>query len=256
MSAASCRTLALTLIATASLALNTPVRAADVQSPYSDRADIAQYLSADPQAEIAAARSAAPHAVSDQAEILVLGRDGFAPAVHGNNGFVCYVGRSWEKDFRDPEFWNPKVRTPQCWNAAAARSLLPRYLERTRWVLAGATREELATRSKAAWIAHRFGPPEPQSMAFMMSKDQYIADPSGGGQARWYPHVMFFVQTDADSTWGANTPGSPIFASTSADEPLTTFFVVVPRWADGSLGPYVEPVPAPPASGADGQHRH
>ncbi len=256
MKPATCQMVRLALIATASLALDAPVRAADAQAPYADRGELVQYLSADPMAEIAAARSAAPHAVSDQAEILVLNRDGFVPAVHGTNGFVCYVGRSWEKDFRDPEFWNPKVRTPQCWNAAAAGSLLPRYLERTRWVLAGVAREDMAARSKAAWATHRFDPPAQQSMAFMMSKDQYISDPSGGGQARWYPHVMFFVSTDADSTWGANAPGSPIFASTSADDPVTTFFVVVPRWSDGSLGPYVEPAPTAPASGVDGQHRH
>jgi hypothetical protein len=35
------------------------------------------------------------------------------------NGFVCIVERSWTSA-PDPDFWNPKVRTPICFNAAAA----------------------------------------------------------------------------------------------------------------------------------------
>ncbi|HVA56997.1 MAG: hypothetical protein WBQ26_00860 [Gemmatimonadaceae bacterium] len=53
------------------------------------------------------------------AEILVFGATGYETAVRGSNGFVCFVGRSWAQEFGAPEFWNPKIRTPQCWNAAA-----------------------------------------------------------------------------------------------------------------------------------------
>jgi hypothetical protein len=36
----------------------------------------------------------------------------------------------------DPDFWNPKFRAPICFNPAAARTVLPAYLERTKWALA------------------------------------------------------------------------------------------------------------------------
>ncbi len=209
------------------------------KAPYPEMAPAQQYMPASRAAEIAMARSAAPAAVSDKAEILVLGAHGYETAVKGSNGFVCYVERSWAKDFDQPEFWNPKIRTPQCWNAAAASSVLPNYLKRTQWVLAGVSKEEMLGRTKAALAAHEIGLPAPGSMAYMMSKEQYINDPQPGAESRWYPHVMFFVPATEASTWGANGRGGPIYSTTSNVEPITTFFVVAPRWSDGSLGPYV-----------------
>jgi len=230
------------LILALCLGVISPLLAGAGRDPYPDRAPLKQYLPASQAAEIVLARSAAPAGISDKAEILVLGVHGFETAVHGNNGFVCYVGRSWEKDFGDPEFWNQNVRTPQCWNAAAVNSVLPIYLKRAQWVLAGVSKEEMAARTKAAWTAHEFGPPAPQSVAFMMSKDQYISDPTPGVEAHWYPHVMFFVPATEDSKWGANVRGGPIFANTSEAEPITTFFMVAPKWSDGTLGPYVQTI--------------
>lgn len=215
-----------------------PTPTAAAQGPYPNMAPLARYLPASPAAEIALARSAAPAAVSDSAEVLVFGAHGYETAVHGGNGFVCFVERSWAQDFDAPEFWNSKIRTPQCWNAAAARSELPDYLERTKWVLAGVSPTEMLARTRAAWADHTFGPPAPQSMAYMMSRDQYIKDPQPGAEARWYPHVMFYLPATKGAAWGANVRGGPVFSTTSDAEPITTFFVVVPRWSDGSAGPY------------------
>ena len=220
-----------------------PVSSQTPQTPYPVMAPHEQYLPSSQAAEIALARSAGPAMVSDKAEILVLGAHGYETAVKGSNGFVCFVQRSWGKDFDQPEFWNPKIRTPQCWNAAAASSVLPEHLKRTQWVLAGVSKEEMQARTKAALAAHEIGPPAPGSMAYMMSKEQYINDPQPGSEPRWYPHVMFFVPATEASSWGANGRGGPIFSTTSTVEPITTFFVVAPRWSDGSLGPYV-PLPA------------
>src|SRR6185437_6223058 len=150
-------------------------------------APLTQYLSADQTSEIALARSAAPPSIAAKATVLTLGRQGYETAVKGSNGFVCFVERSWANDFDNGQFWNPRIRTPQCWNAAAARSLLPDYLNRTRWVLAGASRDEMAARTKRGFASHEAGPPAPGSMAYMMSKRQYILDPSPtAGPANWY----------------------------------------------------------------------
>ena len=218
-------------------------QAQNEKKPYPAMAPLDQYLMADRNAEIALARSAGPAAVSEKAEILVLGPHGYETAVQGSNGFVCYVDRPWSHDFDHPEFWNPRVHTPQCWNAAAASSILPEYLRRTQWVLAGVSKEEIEARTKAALAAHEIGSPAPGSMAYMLSKDQYINDPTPGVKARWHPHVMFFVPATEDSKWGANFPGGPIFATTSNVVPITTFFVIAPKWSDGSLGDYI-PDPA------------
>src|SRR5580700_8970099 len=110
----------------------------DAKTPYPNMAPIEQYLMADRSAEIALARSAAPESVSRDAELQVLGRDGFETAVKGKNGFVCIVGRGWTSA-PDSEFWNPKVRVPMCVNAAAARSYLLRLTKITELALAGHT---------------------------------------------------------------------------------------------------------------------
>src|SRR6185312_13777711 len=101
--------------------------------------------------EISLARSAAPPSISDDAEVLMLGPAGYETAAKGKNGFVCLVERSWAAGFGDSEFWNPKNRSPICLNPAAARTVLPPYLELTRWVIAGVPTAELLSRSKAAW---------------------------------------------------------------------------------------------------------
>jgi hypothetical protein len=228
-----------------------PARAGPARAAHLKMAPLARYLAADPASEVALARTAAPAPITDHATMLVLGRQGYETAVKGSNGFVCLVQRSWANDFDNDQFWNPRIRTPQCWNAAAVRSLLPDYLNRTRWVLAGVSRQEMAARTKAEFAGHEAGPPAPGSMAYMMSKRQYIHDPAPGlGPANWYPHVMFFVSATDGSPWGANVPGGPLFCATSDAEPVTTYFLIVPNWSDGTPGPLLTP------SGIPSTHHH
>jgi hypothetical protein len=193
---------------------------------YPAMAPIARYDIADRTAEIALARSAAPASISGSAQILVLGKRGYQTAVKGGNGFVCLVERSWDMNFDSPEFWNPRVRSPQCLNAAGASSVLAGYLERTRWVLAG----ESIARMRARARTQKPLIPAPGSVCYMMSKQGYINDTAAGP---WYSHVMFFgLAKPAD--WGANLPDSPMAADAAAYKPVTVFMVIVQKWSDGS----------------------
>jgi hypothetical protein len=215
-----------------------PAQAGSAGAAYPRMAPLARYLAADRAGEIALARSAAPKSIADHATVLILGRHGYETAVKGSNGFVCLVERSWANDFDDGQFWNPRIRTPQCWNAAGAGWLLPDYLRRTRWVLAGASRKEMAARTRAEFADHEIGPPAPGAINYMLSKQQYIHDPTPAqGPANWYPHVMFFAPAGHHPSWGANAPGGPLFSATSDAEPVTTYFLVVPDWSDGTPGP-------------------
>jgi hypothetical protein len=181
--------------------------------------------------EITLARSAAPPSISNDAEILTLGSESYETAVKGKNGFVCLVMRAWANKFGDGEFWNPKIRSPLCVNAAAAKSVLPVYLERTRWVLSGVSSSEMITRTKAEVAKHSIPDPLPGSMSYMMSKQGYINDDA----YHWYSHVMFFMPRTDGASWGANSPGVPMFSDNDDLPPTTTFFVLVPKWSDGSL---------------------
>src|SRR5258708_5759143 len=82
-------------------------KAEDVRAVYAAMAPLAQYQAGSRAQEIALARSAAPAAISGDAEVQTLGERGYETAVKGKNGFVCMVWRSWAAGFADADFWNP-----------------------------------------------------------------------------------------------------------------------------------------------------
>lgn len=208
--------------------LSTAAMAEQATAPYPKMAPIEQYLM-ERTAEIALARSAAPESISGDAEVMVLGRHGFEPAMQGKNGFVCIVERSWTSA-PDPDFWNPKVRTPICYNPAAARSYLPRNIQRTKLILAGGTEAQVDEAIAAAVDKKELPAMEPGAMCYMMSKQGY----GGDSVKHWPAHLMFFYSQVNPATWGAGLPGSPILAVSDSREHVTTFAIPVQRWSDGT----------------------
>ena len=209
---------------------------APAQTPtatYASMAPLNQYLIADEKAEIALARTAAPPSISDAAEVMVLRRDGYATAVHGANGFVCMVERSWGKSTDDPEFWNSKVRAPHCFNPAAATTFLPIYLKKTKLVLSGKTKAQVHAATTSALESKELPALAPGAMCYMMAKQQYLSD----DDKSWHPHLMFFVSGDAAKSWGANVTGSPVIAANDPEERVTVFMMVAGKWSDGTPGP-------------------
>jgi hypothetical protein len=205
-------------------------RAEDAKHSYPSMAPLVQYQSASPADEIALARSAAPPSISGDAEIMALGAHGYDIAVKGKNGFVCLVERSWSKDFDDPAFWNPRIRAPHCLNAAAARTVLPAYLERTEWVLAGVSQSDMTARIRAEQAANKLVEPPLGAMSYMMSKQQYLGDTGG----HWHSHLMFYIAHADPATWGADLPDSPVVSGRGEFDPYTTFMVPVAKWSDGT----------------------
>jgi hypothetical protein len=206
--------------------------AQEATTRYPEMAPIDQYLMADREAEIALARSAAPEAIARHAEVLALGRQGFATAVKGTNGFVCIVGRSWTSA-ADEDYWDPKVRVPMCLNAAAARSYLLRITVITNLALRGRTPAQVNKAIAAALARKELPPMEPGAMCYMMSKQGY----GGDSHPRWPSHLMFFYSQTDPAIWGANLPGSPIFAVEDPLEQLTQFVIAAPQWSDGTEAP-------------------
>jgi hypothetical protein len=86
------------------------------------------------------------------------------------------VERSWAKGTDDPEFWNPKLRSPNCFNEAAARSISQIYLMKSRLVLAGQSRAQVAHAIAAALDERKLPALAPGAMCYMMSKQQYLND--------------------------------------------------------------------------------
>ena len=138
-------------------------QAQDAKASYPSMAPLDQYLMTDRNAEIAMARSAAPEAISRDADVLVLGRHGYETAVKSKNGFVCVVERGWMSPFDGDaaaNFWNPKLRGPVCFNPPAARSILPMTYKRTEMVLAGQSKAQIIDGIKT-FIKQELPPLEP-----------------------------------------------------------------------------------------------
>jgi len=205
------------------------VHGQDSANPYPNMAPLDQYLM-DRDTEIAMARSAAPASVADGATVMVLGRQGYTNAVPGTNGFLCYVERSWAKSTDDAEFWNPKMRAPNCFNEAAARSIAQIYLMKSQFVLAGQSRAQITQAIAAALDEKKIPALAPGAMCYMMSKQQYLNDQGKS----WHPHLMFYVAGDAAQSWGANLEGSPVIAVNDAEARVTVMMVVVHHWSDGT----------------------
>ena len=218
--------------------------AQDAKVVYPKMAPVEQYLM-DRDAEIALARSAAPDAISHDASVVVLTSRGYETAVHGENGWVCWVGRGWLAMFDHPEFWNPKVRAAECINPPAARSVLPYAYKRTELLLAGSSKQEVIAAIRSAIDKKELPALEQGTVSYMMSKDSYLTDDGGHNG----PHMMFYDAVKDGAAWGANLANSPVLAVNywyiSAEAypqlksfpPLSVFLVGVAKWSDGTPGP-------------------
>jgi hypothetical protein len=194
--------------------------------------DLAPFMIADPVAEVALARTAAPRNITDSATVLVLKRTGFVEAHHGSNGFTCAVLRGFDGGTTDPNFWNSKIRSPVCLNSAASRTVLPGLMKRAEWIMAGVDTTQINARTKQAYAAHEFALPAAGAMAYMLSHQQNL----GGDDPHWMPHLMFYYDRSVPaSAWGAGDGKSPIIDATgAAPSPIMVLLIPVPQWSDGT----------------------
>jgi hypothetical protein len=204
-------------------------QAQEPKTLYPSMAPLDQYMM-ERSAEIDMARSAAPAAISSDAEVMVLGPRGYETAVKGKNGFVCMVERSWTAGIEEPEFWNPKLRGPICFNQAAARSYLPLTIKKTELVLHGESKAQMFQSIAAGLDKKELPAMEPGAMCYMLSKQGYLNDRAG----HWHPHLMFFVPLTELSIWGAGPADSPVLGSKDLEDRLTIFMVPVAKWSDGT----------------------
>lgn len=196
--------------------------------------DLTPYLVADRAAEVALARSAAPKDVSGPARVLVMTAKGFVEAEPGTNGFTCLVLRSFAAPPADPNFWNPRVRAPHCFNRPGVRTVLPEILQRIEWILAGVSPTEAEARGRRGYGRREFPKPEPGAMAYMLSPQQHLQD---GDEPHWMPHLMLYYDRSMKAAdWGAGGMTAPVIDATAGDPqaPVITLLVPVSRWSDGT----------------------
>jgi hypothetical protein len=210
-----------------------PAPAQEAKTLYPTMARAEQYLMPDRNAEVTLARSAAPNPISSQAEILVLGRHGYETASQGTNGWVCMVERAWAyPDHSSPEFWNPKIRGPECLNPPAARSILPISKKTAELALAGRSKAEIIAGVEKAFAKKELPALEAGAMGYMMSKNAYLTDAADHNG----PHLMFYVPHKDPPSWGADVPASPVIrgAQIKGAQPIDILAIPVSEWSDGT----------------------
>jgi len=95
------------------------------------------------------------------------------------------------------------VRTPICFNAAAARSYLPRTIKRTDLILAGRTKAQTDEAIVAAVDKKALPAMEPGAMCYMLSKQGY----GGDSIEHWPPHLMFYYSQIDPRVLGRGSAG-------------------------------------------------
>jgi hypothetical protein len=101
---------------------------------------------------------------------------------------------------------------------------------KTKLVLAGKSKPEIAKAIATALDQKEIPALEPGAMAYMMSKQQYLNDQ---GKA-WHSHTMFFSPGDMTKSWAADDPNSPVMMVNDPQERVTILLVLADKWSDGT----------------------
>ena len=149
----------------------------------------------------------------------------------GAASYRLHLARAWSAGFGDPNFWNPRIRAPICYNAAAAQSQVPETIKRTEVALAGGSESQIREALKSAIKSGALPVAKAGSLSYMLSKRTYFNSSEG----YWLPHLMFYIPQTDPKSWGAGLPKSLIIGNNFPDEHLTIFLIPIGRWSDGSL---------------------
>jgi hypothetical protein len=141
--------------------------------------------------EIALARSAAPPAVGDSAEIWVLADRGYEKAVAGTNGYGCIVQRGT----------GGQSLMPRCDDANGVETLYPVYQMLETMRNGGRTYGEFRRALVDAYASGRLVAPKHGGFSYMYSGDAFFTT-STGQRVEFTPHVMVYWPNCSTSLLG------------------------------------------------------
>ncbi len=177
--------------------------------------------------EIALARSAAPPRVSDSAAVYVWRPGGHVLAVRGTNGVACIVTRD-----------HPESLYPVCYDAEAARTILPVELYEIRRREEGVTEERLAEEIAAGFASGKFEAPKRPAMSYMMSREQILyAGANGRRVGPWMPHVMLYYPGMRAAEMAVASGGPDRMAIALEGTPRAHLVVPVRDWSGVARAP-------------------
>jgi hypothetical protein len=178
-------------------------------------------------AEISLAISAGPPEVARQATVYAV-RDGKVLTIRkGSGGVACMVAR----DLHEGSLY------PICYNAEAARTVMPREILQVRLRSLGASEDSVDKATKAAYASGELVAPRAMAIAYMMSPRQVLFSRPGKEGRRvgaWHPHLMLYVAGATPTMFGLESEDGEPIALSNAGTPQAEVIVKLPKWADGT----------------------
>jgi len=169
--------------------------------------------------ETALALSSCPSFLRDKAAVYVLEKSGYAKVRESKNGFTAIV-----------QHFRPNSLEPQCLDADAEQTFLPRILKVAELRAQGKTQQEIQTFMSDAVAKGTFSPPIRPGIIYMLSEQNF--NTNGKGEV-FPPHVMFYgtgmtngdLGVDAKDLGQDGNPKGPIFV---AGDGSPFGFIIVP----------------------------
>jgi hypothetical protein len=169
--------------------------------------------------EIALALSACPSFLAKKAAVYVLEKSGYVKVRESENGFTAIV-----------QHVRPTSQEPQCLDADAEQTFLPRILKVAELRAQGKTQQEIQVFMSDAIAKGTFSPPIRPGIIYMLSEQNF--DTNGKGEV-FPPHVMFYgtgmtnadLGVDAKDLGQDGNPKGPIFV---AGDGSPFGFIIVP----------------------------
>ena len=156
--------------------------------------------------ELALARTGGPEAITGGATYYVLTKTGYQRVLEGDNGFHCFVERSWGAPVaRDPYPFDPRVRAPHCINSVGAASTMEEIFMVAELAMQGLPQATIQDRIDEAYESGALRLPDGLSLTYMMSAHQWLGENVGA----WRPHLMLWIPHLTREEVGANPFGGP-----------------------------------------------
>lgn len=173
--------------------------------------------------EMELALSAAPVHLRADATVLLLGKQGYAEARRGTNGFTCLVGRTQPKDV-----------APMCYDAEGARTIVPRIADEAAMRARGESEESIRKVVDEGYRTGKYKAPARPGISYMISAVQELAGPDGVVRT-FVPHLMFYAPNLSDADIGGKRGGA-VFVNSPAPQGM----IIVPLGKEEQKAIYTE----------------
>lgn len=168
--------------------------------------------------ELRLAMSAGPLTVSQQADVYVMGSQGFERAISGSNGWACIVVRVAA---------NKQNVAPHCLNPDAVKSVLPAFLVEAKLQARGLDAAAIDAELRRQFESKELALPSGPAYAYMMSEGQRLG-PSNGA---FRPHFMLYMPYVKNEDIGGDPTKMQFpFVGPFENHPLATVVILMPEF--------------------------